>query len=156
LLIDTSVMRGIFDDDTPATKACTERFWNKCRTGVYELFVSPVFDEEMENVPEEQKKKIEDIIKELGIERLPKNKEAEQLANDYKGEPLKTATGDRRHLGYATEFECDTVVSWNMKDIVNGATYRGTNGVNMRKGKKTITVETPAMMLGEERPEWLP
>jgi len=156
LLIDTSVMRGIFDDDTPDTKACTGRFWDKCRTGAYELFVCIVFDEEMKNAPREQTEPIEDIVKELGIERLPRNKDAEQLANDYKGKPLKTAMGDRRHLAYATEYECDTVVSWNMKDIVNADTYRGINGVNMGKGKKTITVETPAMLLGEEEPEWLP
>lgn len=156
LLIDTSVMLGIFDDDTPERQACTEKFWDKCRTEVYELFVCPVFDEEMENMPEEYIRQIEDLVKNLGIKRLPKKKSAEQLAEDYKGEPLKTARGDRRHLAYATEYKCDTVVSWNMHDIVNAATYKGINGVNMKKGKKTITVETPAILLGEERPKWLP
>jgi len=156
LLIDTSVMLGIFDDDTPERKACTERFWDKCRTGAYDLFVCPVFDKEMRNTPTEQKEQIKTIVSEMGIESLPENMDAEQLAADYKGEPLKTATGDRRHLAYATEYECDTVVSWNMHDIVNAATYKGINGVNMKKGKKTITVESPAMLLGEERPEWLP
>jgi len=53
-------------------------------------------------------------------------------------------------------FECTTVVSWNIKDIVNEDTYEGTRSVNMEENRMTITVETPDMILGERRPEWLP
>jgi len=155
LLIDTSVMRGIFDDDTPDRQACTARFWEKCETGCYELFVSPVLHEELENAPINQRTKSLDIMDRLRIDTLPKSAEAEDLAEDYIGNPLKKGPrGDRRHLAYATVFDCDTVVSWNMHDIVNIDTYNGIREVNMAKNRKVITVETPAMMMGEERPEW--
>jgi len=156
LLIDTSVLRGLFDDDTPERKACTERFIDVCRTGIYELFVCPVFEVEMTNATPEQRTHIKALIAELRIEELPQSQEAMELAQEYKGKPLKTAKGDRQHLAYATVFECDTVVSWNMHDIVNEATYNGTKEVNMAADRKTITVATPAMMIGEGIPEWLP
>jgi len=156
LLIDTSVLRGIFDDDTPERKACTERFIDACRTGIYELFVCPVFDAEMRNATTEQRERVDMLLKELHIEVLPENNEATALAQEYRGKPLKTARGDRLHLAYATVFECDTVVSWNMHDVVNEETYNGTRQINIAAGRKTITVETPAMIIGERRPEWLP
>jgi len=155
LLIDTSVMRGIFDDDTPERKACTERFFDVCRTGIHELFICPVFDKEMKSATAEQQKRVDELMEELHIEVLPENNEATDLARKYKGNPLKTAEGDRLHLAYATVFECDTVVSWNMHDIVNETTYNGTREMNIATGRKTITVETPAMMMGEGRPKWL-
>jgi len=156
LLIDTSVLRGIFDDDTPERKACTERFLDVCQTGIYELFICPEFEEETKNATAEQRKHMDELIKELSIKVLPEDNEATNLAREYKGKPLRTAKGDRLHLAYATVFECDTVVSWNMHDIVNEATYNGTREINIKAGRKTITVETPAMMMGEGRPEWLP
>jgi len=43
LLIDTSVLRGIFDDDTPERRDLTKKFWDTCRMGIYELFICPVY-----------------------------------------------------------------------------------------------------------------
>jgi len=156
LLLDTSVLRGLFDEDTPERTECTKRFIDLCRTGIYELFVCPVFTIEVKKATAEQRKEINGLIEELHIERLPESDEATSLAREYKKRPLKTAKGDRLHLAYATVFECDTVVSWNMHDIVNKDTYKGTWDVNTETGRKTITVETPAMIMGEGRPEWLP
>jgi len=156
LLIDTSVLRGLFDEDTPERTACTERFIDLCRTGIYELFVCPVFTTEVKKATAKQLAHINELIEELHIEILPENDEATTLAQEYKKRPLKTAKGDRLHLAYATVFECDTVVSWNMHDLVNEATYKGTWDVNTETGRKAITVETPAMIMGEGRPEWLP
>jgi len=157
LYIDTSVLRGTFDDDTPDRQACTKRFWDRCRTGCFDLFVSLVVNEELESAPADHRIEIARIIKDLGIDILPKNDDAEDLARDYIGPVLKKGPrNDRRHLAYATVFECDAVVSWNMHDIVNSDTYNGMRGVNLSKGRKVVTVETPATLMGEERLEWLP
>jgi len=156
LLIDTSVLLSETDEDAPKTTAYTKKFFDLCRTGVFDLFMSPQLYVELENKEEKRQSRAKTVVEELGIEELPVNEEAISLAERYRGKPLINSMGDRLHLAYATVFECATVVSWNMKDIVNKDTYEGTQSVNMEEGRMTITVETPAMILGEGRPEWLP
>jgi len=152
ILIDTCVPLARFDKDKPERTACTEKFIELCRTGIYEIFVSPQFAVEMENKGTERKKGVNELLEELGVETLPRNEEAIELARIYAQEVTKYSEGDRLHLAYATVYECDVVVSWNMKDMVNEEIQKALRNVNQKTSRKIIMVATPATMIGEEEP----
>ena len=163
IYLDTSVPRALFDEDKPDRpdlkymKETTWRFWERCKMGEYEIFISPVLVSEIAQAPEEIQ---ESVIAEMGkiqIHALPGSDEAEKLAMEYIAKAIGEAQeNDRRHLAYATVYECGTLVSWNFNHIVRKKTYSGAREVNMNNRYKVITVESPDILMGERIVPWLP
>ena len=153
--LDTSVLNHLCDTDRPDFTECTRRFWERCKAGDFQVFVSIVVNEELSGAPEHKRKLITDRMAELQIRRLPRNEEAERLAGDYIGEALGAKQeNDRRHLAYATVYGCETLVSWNFNHLVRDHTNRGARRVNLTNKYDAINVISPAMLMGEEEIPW--
>jgi len=48
LYLDTSVISHLFADDTPDKMTDTNRLWNDCINGKYEIYISELVEEEDE------------------------------------------------------------------------------------------------------------
>lgn len=57
---------------------------------------------------------------------------------------------DCQHIALALENNCDCIVSWNFKHIVNLKTIRGVRAVSSIEGYKEIEIISPAVLLERE------
>ena len=60
--------------------------------------------------------------------------------------PPKSAR-DRQHIAYACVFNCDMVISWNFKHMVNYKTISGVKAVNDFAGYKEMPIYTPTILI---------
>ena len=60
--------------------------------------------------------------------------------------PAKSAR-DRQHIAYACVYNCDMVISWNFKHIVNVKTITGVKSVNALAGYKEMPIYSPTMLI---------
>ncbi len=57
---------------------------------------------------------------------------------------------DCQHIGAAVINECDCIISWNFKHIVNVKTIRGVRAITNLEGYKMIEIWNPSVLLESE------
>ncbi len=57
---------------------------------------------------------------------------------------------DCQHIGVAVINECDCIISWNFKHIVNVKTIRGVRAITNLEGYKMIEIWNPSVLLESE------
>jgi predicted nucleic acid-binding protein len=155
IYLDTSVLDHLCDTNRPDFTECTRRLWEKCKTQNFQVFVSAVTYEELKNASVHKRNLIEKRMMEFQIWDLLENEEAEKLAEKYIGQAIgEKQRNDRRHLAYATVYECETLVSWNFSHLVRDHTNKGARKVNLTNKYDAISIVSPAMLLGEEENPW--
>jgi hypothetical protein len=63
---------------------------------------------------------------------------------------LPQSKEDAMHIAIASVNDCDIILSWNFKHIVNLRAMTAVEDVNIRKRYKNIRILSPAMLLNEE------
>jgi hypothetical protein len=76
--------------------------------------------------------------------------EVEDLAQEFISLGILTETNldDCKHIAVAMLANCDIIVSWNFKHIVNYKTIEGVKLIAGIKGYKDIVILCPSMFLG--------
>ena len=62
----------------------------------------------------------------------------------------KKSYDDCQHIGAAIVSECDCIISWNFKHIVNVKTIQGVKAVTTYEGYKDLMIYPPSALLREE------
>jgi len=62
----------------------------------------------------------------------------------------KKSYDDCQHIGAAIISECDCIISWNFKHIVNIKTIRGIRAITNLKGHKPIEILNPSVLSESE------
>lgn len=62
----------------------------------------------------------------------------------------KKSYDDCQHIGAAIVSECDCIISWNFKHIVNIKTIRGVRAITNLEGYKGIDIINPSVLLESE------
>ena len=62
----------------------------------------------------------------------------------------KKSYDDFQHIGAAIVSECNCIISWNFKHIVNIKTIRGIRAITNLKGHKPIEILNPSVLLESE------
>jgi len=152
IYLDTSVISHLDQQDAPQKTEDTLKFWEILKGDKYEVFISIVDMLELERCQEEKFLLLKNKLDEVSFIFLDKNDEAEELAELYVASNILTQKNinDCRHIAYACVANCDMVVSWNFKHIVNYKTIRGVKSVNAIAGYKEMEIYTPTMLLSEE------
>jgi len=94
------------------------------RSDGYELFVSSVTFEELDDGTEDQKAASDLVLASLDYTELSRNKDAENLAWTYVSECVlaQSHIKDLMHVAFAVFFRCDYVITWNMRHLANERT----------------------------------
>lgn len=152
LYLDTSTINYIFADDTPDKMEDTKKFWNDCLTGKYEIFISDMVVNEIDACTEPKRSKLLEKLSLIKFNILSESDDIKELAYEYiKGGVLKEKSiEDCFHIGYAVVNNCDVIVSWNFKHLVNFKTINKVKIVNMINNYKEISIVTPTMLLEED------
>jgi hypothetical protein len=118
----------------------------------YELVVSPVAIDEIEDATPKKKDRIMAFLESLTCIKLPISQEAHDLAWNYVFENILTEKHfeDLLHVAYATVFNCDIFLSWNRKHLAKLSTIQKVNLFNVANNYSAIIIATPQDFLNQK------
>lgn len=154
IYIDTSIINFLFADDSPEKQKITEEFFKEWVVkGKFIVYISNVVIEEIEKTKDLTKKEmLLEIVSEYNLKLFPLTEEAIDLSNKYLYKRIipKKKVEDARHLAIATTNECDCLVSWNYKHLVNINKEKKIMMVNFEEGYNyPLKLVTPMEVMGE-------
>ncbi len=150
--LDTSVISHLLQEDAPEKMADTRQLWNMFCTGKYDVYLSTVTLEEIDNCPEPKRSQLYNYLKQIDYTLLRIDNEVSEAAIQIieMGILTKKSYDDCQHIGAAIINECDCIISWNFKHIVNIKTIRGVRAITNLKGHKPIEILNPSVLLESE------
>ena len=150
--LDTSVISYLMQTDAPERMVKTLQLWEKFKKGAFDVCLSQVTLTEISkcdlvkfNFLLEKLAEIEYITYEL-------NDEVYKLANEVieKGILTEKSFDDCTHIAAAIVNNCDVIISWNFKHMVNIKTIKGIRIITNLKGYNSIEIMTPEILLEME------
>jgi len=151
LYLDTSTISHLFADDTPDKMYDTNLLWGDMINGKHEIFISPVVTDEIENCYEPKRSKMFERLAQIQFQILRKTDEVVRLADEYlaRGVLKEKSYADCLHIAFAVVYNCDIIVSWNFKHLVNYTTINKVKVVNAINHYREIGIMPPSMLLEE-------
>ncbi len=132
--------------------ADTRKLWEMFCAGKYDVYLSTVTLEEIDHCPEPKKTRLYEYLELIDYTLLKVDKDSIEVAQQIidMGILPKKSFDDCRHIGTAIISECDCIISWNFKHIVNIKTIRGVRAITNLKGCKPIEILNPSVLLESE------
>jgi len=149
IYLDTSVISHLDAPDALREQTDTRKLWEAVQNGEYEVYLSPAVMIELDGCAEPKRSELLRRLGEIEYTELTETDEASELAGRYlkAGILPKKSERDRQHIAYACAYNCDMVVSWNFKHLVNFKTITGVKSVNALAGYREMPVYTPTMLI---------
>ncbi|OHB66305.1 MAG: hypothetical protein A2Y77_06645 [Planctomycetes bacterium RBG_13_62_9] len=146
--VDASVVGGC--DDVEFAKDSLA-LWRLFIEGRYVMVLSEHTLRELAGAPGQVRRRPMEVPQEHRV-LLADNDEAHALAEAYLEHRIvgPGSRADCLHVALAVVSECDALVSWNFKHIVNLGRIRLFNAVSMEKGYRPIEIRSPKEMLPDE------
>ena len=147
--LDTSVISHLMQEDVPEKMADTLQLWELFREGVY---LSTVTLEEVSACPEPKRGRLREYMGQISYTTLDITGEALSVAQKMIDLEILTSKSydDCQHIGAAVVNECDCIISWNFKHIVNIKTIHGIRAITNLEGYKNIDILSPTVLLESE------
>ena len=150
--LDTSVISHLLQEDAPEKMADTRQLWEMFKGGKYDVYLSAVTLKEVADCPEPKRSQLYAYLEQIDytpIEILDDVSDVAQQIIDM-GILTKKSYDDCQHVAAAITHECDCIISWNFKHIVNIKTIRGVRAIANLAGYKTIDILSPTVLLESE------
>ena len=150
--LDTSVISHLIQEDVPEKMADTRQLWEMFRAGKYDVYLSTVTLEEVEACPEPKRNRLFEYLAQIDYILVQVDDTAASIAQQIIdiGILTKKSYDDCQHIGAAIASECDCIISWNFKHIVNVKTIRGIRAITNLEGHKPIEILSPSVLLESE------
>ena len=150
--LDTSVISYLKQDDAPEKTGITLNLWEKFKTGVYDICISQITIDEMNECPEPKLSFLKTKLSEIKYINFKLDDKCFELAKEIieKGILPRKSIDDSYHIAIAMINGCDIITSWNFKHIVNIQTINGTRTISQLKGYKDINILNPLTLLEME------
>lgn len=149
IYVDASVVGGCDDVEFAEDSLA---LWRLFRQGQYVMVLSEHTLRELAGAPERVRKRPLEIPHEHRV-ILADDDEAYALAEAYLEHQIvgPGSRSDALHVALAVVSECDVLVSWNFKHIVNLGRIRLFNAVSLEKGYRPIEIRSPKEILVNEQ-----
>jgi hypothetical protein len=150
IYLDTSVISHLDAPDTPEKMNDTLKLWADIKAGLYEAHISDLTIAEIDRCPEPKRTIMLSALLEIEYTEIQQDERAKQLSQLYfevGGLPPKSRE-DAAHIAIASVYDCDIILSWNFKHIVNIRAMTAVEDVNVKKRYKNIRILSPTMLLG--------
>ena len=150
--LDTSVISHLMQEDVPERMADTRELWKMFKDGKYDVYVSAVTLREIQNCPEPKKTQLIDYLNQIKFTTLEITEDVVIIARKIieMGILSQKSFDDCQHIGAAVVNECDCIISWNFKHIVNVKTIRGIRAITNLEGYKSIEIWNSSVLLESE------
>lgn len=148
LYLDTSIISHLDASDAPNKMRETITLWKYFIENKYEIYLSNVTLEEIFEC-NEPKTYMLDQIKKIKYTSINENEQSKLLVNEYLNHDVLTekSIDDLRHVSLAVLSNCDYILSWNFKHLVNIRTIDKIQDVNKLLGYQDIRIIPPTMLL---------
>ena len=151
--LDTSVISYLDQQDAPEKMKETREVWELIKAGQYEIFISDVVLRELSDCKEEEKRlTLFSRLSEIKYNLITVDESTVALAEKIidNGILKKKNLDDCQHISAAILSNCDIIISWNLKHIVNVKTIRGIKVITTVEGYKDLLIYPPSALLSEE------
>ena len=150
--LDTSVISHLMQEDVPEKMADTRKLWEMFKNGVYEVCLSSLTMKEVSDCSEPKRSALRDYLKQIQYESYDITKDVLDVAHQLVAMGVLTnkSFDDCQHIGAAVVNNCDCIISWNFKHIVNIKTIRGVRAITNLEGYKPIEIWSPSVLLESE------
>jgi predicted nucleic acid-binding protein len=149
MYLDTSIISHLRQEDVPEKMRDTIRFWDAIKAGEYDVAISQVTLDEIDRCPEPKKNELLRELSEITYQFIEPSIEIEAIAAKFVENNILTVKNidDCRHIAASIVCECDAIVSWNFKHIVNYKTIRGVKLISLMTGYKEVAIYTPTILI---------
>jgi len=149
IYLDTSVISHLDAPDTPDKQKDTRKLWKAIQAGEYEVFLSPAVMAELDGCSEPKRSAMLAWLGDVNYTELDETEEVLSLAGQYleAGILPKKSDRDRQHIAYACVYNCDMLVSWNFRHMVNIKTISGVKSANALSGYREMPIYTPTILI---------
>lgn len=150
--LDTSVISYLFQEDVPEKMADTRSLWKMFCDRKFDVYLSTVTLEELKASSEPKQSQFFDFLSQIDYKLVQIDDSVAEIAEQIieMGILTKKSYDDCQHIGAAIISECDCIISWNFKHIVNIKTIRGIRAITNLKGHKPIEILSPSVLLESE------
>jgi predicted nucleic acid-binding protein len=152
IYFDASLVNHLDAPDKPEKMQETLSFWEEIKTGKYEIVISNVFWEEIHKCQEPKRQFMIDKMTEINYDEVNTNESIIEIANELvKLAILKEKhKNDRLHIGCAIYYQCDYLVTWNIRHMFNIKVIDGVRIVTSILNYKNINIVSPAAFIHKE------
>jgi len=152
IYLDTSVISYLLQTDAPERMVRTLQLWEKFKTDVYDIYLSQVTLTEISRCDENKLNFLLEKLTEIKYTTLVLNEDVYKLASEVieTGILTQKSYDDCTHIAVAVLNNCDIIVSWNFKHMVNIKTIKGIRTITNLKGYNSIEIITPETLLEME------
>ena len=149
IYLDTSVISHLQHDDAPDKMADTLRLWEQIKAGKYDVFISDVAMAEILRCPEPKRTILGEYLNDIKFDLVETNSNVNEIAQKFVDNNILSDKNlnDCRHIAAAIAYECDIIVSWNFKHIVNYRTIKGAKIVALMAGYDEIEIYSPTILI---------
>lgn len=150
--LDTSVISYLEQDDAPEQKQVTREIWEILKGGMYDIIISDVVVRELSECSDKVKR--EALLNHLNeiryklVEVTEKTIELAEHIIDF-GILKQKSFDDCQHIAAAIVNNCDFIISWNFKHIVNVKTIKGIKVLTTMEGYKDVSIYPPSALQEE-------
>lgn len=150
--LDTSVISHLAQEDVPEKMADTLKLWEMFKDGKYEVYLSTVTLKEVNACSEPKRSILRNFLAQINYAILDTTDEVMMVANQIVDMGILTIKSfdDCQHIGAAVVSECNCIISWNFKHIVNIKTIHGVRAITNLAGYKNIDILSPSVLLESE------
>ena len=152
IYLDTSVISHLDAPDAPEKMNDTLKLWEDIKAAMYEVYISDLTIYELDRCPEPKRTQMLSALLDIEYTEIHQDEKSKQLSQLYfevGGLPPKSKE-DAAHIAIASVNDCDIILSWNFKHIVNLRAMTAVEDVNIKKRYKSIRILSPSMLLIEE------
>ena len=148
IYVDASVVGGCEDIEFAEDSLA---LWRLFVQGQYIMVLSEHTIRELAGAPEQVRKRLVEIPQEHQI-ILTDDDDADALAEAYLEHHVvgSGSRSDALHVALAVVNDCDVLVSWNFRHVVNLGRIRLFNAVNLEHGYRPIEIRSPKELLVNE------
>lgn len=154
IYLDTSVISHLKQEDVPDKMTDTLKLWEEIKQGKYEVYLSETTFEEVLKCYQPKQNIMLTYLSEIKYNILKSNDEIVDIAKQLIDMKILTTKSydDCIHIATAVVNECNYIVSWNFKHMVNVKTIRGVRAITDLQGYRDIDIVQPTMLVehGEE------
>lgn len=152
IYLDTSVISHLEQEDVPEKMEQTRKLWEILQKGKYEVVISDLVLAEINECKEPKKSLLQEYVSQINYERVEVTEETEEIANEIINEGILNPKSfdDCLHIASAILNDCNIIVSWNFKHMVNVDTINGVRRITFAKRYNNIDIYAPYVLLSEK------
>ena len=152
IYLDTSVISYLEQEDVPQKMEQTRKVWEILKLGEYQIIISDLVLAEINECKEPKRSILNEYLAEIYYERVNITKKTEEIANEIISQKILNPKSfdDCLHIASAILNDCNIIISWNFKHMVNVDTINGIRKITFARKYNNIEICAPYVLLMEK------